>query len=90
MSKTQTQTETTSKGPLNEMDRIAEVVHQAYLTLDDIAFRQDVSKDANEYLQFTCVTFRIKQYKRLYQVTVDAERQRLTIDELDADEELPF
>lgn len=73
---------------MNDLQTLADVAHQVYSILDDIAYRQRDTGD--DYLVFTGVQFKCKCQGRLFGVNVDAEMTRIKIDELDETEEVPF
>lgn len=77
---------------MNDMQLLANMAHQVYSVLDDIAFRQlnTNEKGSDDYLVFTGVQFKCKCQGRLFGVNVDAEMTRIKIDELDESEEVPF
>lgn len=73
---------------INDFEMLAQVSHQVYSVLDDIAYRVDGSDD--NYLVFTGVQFKCKCNGRLFGVNVDADMSRIKIEELDETEEVPF
>jgi len=72
----------------NDFEILAQVAHQVYSVLDDIAYRNNGSDD--NYLVFTGVQFKCKYNGRLFGINVDADMSRIKIDELDESEEVPF
>lgn len=73
-----------------DLDKLADVVHEAYNIIDDIAFRQKAANGDDTYLLFTEFAIKIKNDGQLYSVKVDSDMQRVIIEQLDESEEVPF
>jgi len=73
-----------------DLDKLADLAHEAYSIIDDIAFKQKMPDGDDTYLVFTEFIVKIKYEKELYCIKVDSDMQRIVIEQLDESEEVPF
>ena len=73
-----------------DLDQLANVVHEAYSIIDDIAFRQQAAANNDTYLLFTDFAVKIKAGGMVYHIKVDSDMQRVVIEQLDESEDVPF